>query len=411
MRVLFITNELPCFTGGGMPIRDYHLIKNLGREHQITLACFTDPSLRDTAEKYAALQGYCQEIVTVSRATSSIKTRWQARLASLESMLHPTPWNVRALTPRGLRAQVQALLQTQRFDIVHVNHVEMGPLLAATGTAKRVLGIEVISPKIKRLWYTQVGRARRFVYYVEWKKLARYERTLYQQVDLCTMASAVEKETVLAMAPQSTVTVIPNGVDCGFFSPLLDRAAAPAGDMLLFTGSMAYPPNHDAVLYFQHEVWPLLKCRLPHVRWQIVGRDPPRDLLALASADIEVTGRVADVRPYMENCRALIVPLRSGGGTRIKILEALAAGLPVVSTTIGAEGLDLVHGEHILLADTPEQFAAAVARLLTDPGLEQRLRTRGRKIVEERYDWRAIASQLDAAYRDLLDQERRTAAD
>ncbi|GAJ23971.1 unnamed protein product, partial [marine sediment metagenome] len=197
----------------------------------------------------------------------------------------------------------------------------------------------------------------------------------------------VETGHVHAVAPESKVAVIPNGVDIRYFESSAEAKSMERPEALLFIGSMAYAPNQDAVFFFHREVWPLLEANFPDLKWWIVGRDPSAEVQSLASTNIRVTSWVEDVRPYMAASQAMVVPLRSGGGSRLKILEAMAARLPVVSTTIGAEGLSVSDGKDILLADESRQFADTVTRLFQEPSLAQRMRTNGRHLVEARYDW------------------------
>jgi glycosyltransferase involved in cell wall biosynthesis len=171
---------------------------------------------------------------------------------------------------------------------------------------------------------------------------------------------------------------------------------------VLFLGSLDYQPNQDAIHYFRSEIWPLIQRQAPATRWLIAGRSSTQDLRALAAPNIEVAGWVADARDPLHSSDVMVVPLRSGSGTRLKILESWAAGLPVVSTSIGAEGLDVSDGENIVLADDPCQFAEAVLKVLRNPELSRRLADNGRQLVEERYDWRAIAPRLDRAFAGVL---------
>jgi glycosyltransferase involved in cell wall biosynthesis len=215
------------------------------------------------------------------------------------------------------------------------------------------------------------------------------------------MVSEKEKEYVKNLAPRANVVVVPNGVDTTFFQfPQYQLGNNPP--YLLFLGSLSYFPNRDAVIYFHKNIWPILKLNIPTLQWIICGREPPPEIEALAAEDITITGWVEDVRPFMYDSLAMIVPLRCGSGTRIKILEAMSAGLPVVSTTFGAEGLSLSNGKQIMISDTPEQFSENITRLYNQPDLAQSIRVNGRRLVEEQYDWKFIAADLNKAYSSLF---------
>jgi polysaccharide biosynthesis protein PslH len=193
--------------------------------------------------------------------------------------------------------------------------------------------------------------------------------------------------------PEAKVTTIPTGVDLSFFQP---AAAPPATASLVFTGDMSWLPNEDALLYFCAEILPIVQRQIPDLVVWVVGRKPTKKVQSLAeNPAVRVTGFVDDIRPYVHQAAAYIVPLRIGGGTRIKIFEAMAMGMPVISTTVGAEGLPVQHGENVLLADDPAAFAEQTVRLLSDAALRRRLGAAARELVQGRYSWSAVTNILD----------------
>lgn len=201
--------------------------------------------------------------------------------------------------------------------------------------------------------------------------------------------------------PRLQVDVIPNGVDIEKYQPL-PLPSANESPRLLFTGNMGYPPCTDAALYFCNEIFPIIRQRIHAAELWIVGRDPTPGVLQLNGNGVHVTGRVEDIVPYYQQSSVCVVPLRAGGGTRLKILEAMALGRPVVSTTIGCEGLNVVDGKHLLIADTPEQIAEKTLRLLSDRQLYQEISINGRQLVVDQYDWNSIADRLLQVYEELL---------
>ncbi len=229
--------------------------------------------------------------------------------------------------------------------------------------------------------------------------LSKLETRLMGLCDAHTVVSEPDKRKLLKHNPKACVTVIPNGVDASAFRPADGKAA---GTGLLFVGSMDYHANVDAIRWFVQTVWPKLTQRVPALKLSVVGRSPVPEVQALASDRITVTGTVADVRPYYSDSAAVIVPLRVGGGTRLKILEAMAMGVPVISTTLGAEGIAAGDGDEILLADSADEMTQAVERILTDGTLRRRLVERARELVSKRYDWNAIGGQLYDVHRALL---------
>jgi glycosyltransferase involved in cell wall biosynthesis len=246
--------------------------------------------------------------------------------------------------------------------------------------------------------------------FAQWQKLARYEATAMRDCDLVLAVADEDRATLCALAPGACIGVVPNGVDTTFFSrAAIDRERAGtlqfAAPTLVFSGTLDFRPNVDAVTWFAREVLPRLRAQLPQLRLLVVGKRPAPALRQLADTGaVVLTGEVADARPFIAGAAVYVVPMRIGGGVRLKLLEALALEVPVVSTAMGAEGVaGLRAGEHCLLADDPAGFAAAILRLLGDAALGPRLGAAGRALVCERYDWRAIIPRLEALYADLYE--------
>jgi glycosyltransferase involved in cell wall biosynthesis len=225
-----------------------------------------------------------------------------------------------------------------------------------------------------------------------------WEPRYAERFDRSTTVSEIDQQMLQKANPRLRINVIPNGVDIQNYKPLPTENLPSA---LLFIGNMGYPPCADAALYLCNEILPHVRRRMSGVEVWIVGRNPRAEVIELNGDGVHVTGRVDDVVPYYQKSAICVVPLRAGGGTRLKILEAMALGRPVVSTTIGCEGLDVVDNEHLMVADTPEQFAEKIERLLTDRQLFERISANGRKLVETRYDWDRIAEQLMDVYAEI----------
>jgi glycosyltransferase involved in cell wall biosynthesis len=243
----------------------------------------------------------------------------------------------------------------------------------------------------------------------QWFKLARYERRVMRQCDALLAVSEDDRRMLLRLHPGARIAIVPNGVDTAYFSraAIEEVRAGPLAlnaETLVFSGTLDFRANVDALEWFVREVLPLIRARRPGVRLLAVGRRPAPALQALARAGtLLLTGEVVDARPYLASAAAYIVPMRIGGGVRLKLLEALALEAPTVSTSMGAEGIDgLCSGEHCLLADTPEAFAGAVLRLLEEPAVGRRLGAAGRALVGASYDWSKILPRLDALYAELI---------
>jgi glycosyltransferase involved in cell wall biosynthesis len=249
---------------------------------------------------------------------------------------------------------------------------------------------------------TEARRLRKRLYRTQWKRMLRFEGRTVARFDRVLAVSDVDRETLQRLYGNrlaAPVSVIPTGVDTQYFAPL-----PPSRDRrpnIVFTGSMDWLPNSDGVEYFCREILPLVRQEEPEATFTIVGRSPTPAVRRLAAeCAVEVTGRVEDVRPYLAKATVYVVPLRIGGGTRLKIFEAMSAGRAVVSTKIGAEGLPAEDGRHLLLADDPPSFARAVVRLIRDAGAREQIERDARALVTERYDWAAAALHLERAIED-----------
>lgn len=394
MNVLMLCGEIPYPPRGGSRMRVYQFIRALARQHRVTLlACrYSDDECAD-----------CEPLGALCRVES---VRWQEPQALVRMQAHGAaaqlaygrallldrdPWVAQYFRLPELRARTRELLARERFDLMHVEDTAMMVVLPPRLDVPVVLSIQnVESWRAARAEWT--GMADR----IELGKLRRYERRAFGRAAVCCPTSAPEAEQVRRLAPAARMRIVANGVDTVEFAPAGAKADAPS---LVFTGTMSYAPNAEGAAWFVRNVWPLVAAAVPCARLDIVGREPPAEVLALATDRVRISGDVPDVRPYLQSAWLAIVPLLHGGGTRLKILEALACALPVVSTTIGAEGLDLAAGRNILIADEPAAFAAHVVRLLGDAPLRGTLGQAGRALVEQHYDWQVIAEALESAYR------------
>ena len=395
MKILVIADFLPYPLVGGASVRIYNILKRVAHNHEISLVAFLDkPS---DIKGVAHLKQFCTHVETVNFE------RGGRRLAKLPGMLGYAlagkPPELKLRHSNELMRKIKDLASTIDFDIVQIEHAHMGLYLETLHPNKFQKSILMFH----NFTLQQYGR----VSHVEkrWDRKLRsklnsiamgyWEPRYAEKFDHCTTVSEEDRQLLLNANPHLQVEVIPNGVDIEKYQPLSSESISPS---LLFLGSMGYPPNADAALYFCKEIFPLIRQDNKAAELWIVGRDPRSEVLELNNANVHVTGRVDDVIPYYRKSAICVVPLRAGGGTRLKILEAMALGRPVVSTTIGSEGLEVIDNENILIADTPTQFAEKTICLLRDRELYQRLSTNGRKLVETRYSWDPISNRLMELY-------------
>jgi glycosyltransferase involved in cell wall biosynthesis len=290
-----------------------------------------------------------------------------------------------------VRRELNSMLQQEQFDVILCDFLFAAPALPWDFPCPKVLFTHNVEAMIWKRHY-QVARNPlwKALSWREWKTMERAERQYLKRADHVLAVSETDRDHFLNYLPPSKLTIVPTGVDVEFFQPLRDQEEP---DSLVFTGSMDWLPNEDGIFYFIEKVLPRIREQVPEVSLQVVGRKPSARLkqLAVGEKNVQVTGWVEDIRPYLARSAVCIVPLRIGGGTRLKIFEAMAMAKAVVSTTIGAEGLPVRHGESILLADDPEDFARQTVELLRDPERRNRIGTAAHKMVTEKYSWAQVA--------------------
>lgn len=423
LRILVVAPYLPVPPDVGFSIRVFHLLEEMAARSEVTLLAYGRPR---ESWKIQELEAIGVRTRVVEPPPSAFAPDLVAERGARERLgyvvsqaihtIRPSSYQGTYLITGELRRALRDLAGSTQFDVVQFEGSELGGLVedARRGGARVVLDEHNIEYTLRlRLARTQSSRIRAANNWLEARKFERHERRTWSRIDGCLAVSQQDAAVIRSAQPALPVAVIPNGVD-------LDRSAAhdaapgaptTSGDVpvdeesrLVFVGRLDYRPNSDGVLWFAHEVLPLIRQR-HHARLVVVGPNPPRELRALAGDGVDVTGRVDDVRPLLEAATVVPVPLRSGGGTRLKILEALALERPVVSTRIGAEGLDVIDGEHLLIADDPGAMAGAITRLIDDRDLAATLGRQGRALVERAYGWPSIGARLDAFLREIVDSD------
>jgi glycosyltransferase involved in cell wall biosynthesis len=307
----------------------------------------------------------------------------------------------------GLNKRLATRLQEQPFDVVEIEGIEMAPYLPTIKTARpRPL---IIYDAHNAEWILQqrafaadIKNPSRWLAaaysWVQWHRLRRYEANLLNRVDHTIAMSAPDKVSLREVAPHAPISVIPNGVDLLAYSQF---DGPPIHYDLLFTGKMDFRPNIDAILWFGQHVLPSIQIRRPQTTFAIVGQRPhPRLDVLREMPGVTITGYVDDVRPYIAGATVYVAPLRVGGGTRLKLLEAMAMGKAIVSTAVGAEGFPVVNGQELILADEPDSFAGEVLKLLENPARRARLGLAGQAFAQANYGWDALVPQLEKIYRD-----------
>ena len=400
MKILWITALFPCRKSGSS-VREFYLIKHLCRSHSITVLTLIKPT---ELQELDALRELGVEVIAVTEPPSKILSKWPNRFFSwFQLIFDPFPNFTKTYPIQELQKLLSGLIDEKKPDILHFDHLFVAPLINNINSNLPIVLTEhnIENQLTERLSRQKLKFTHRLGLWIEARKLRAYEMKTLQKCHACICVSRIDSEELQRFVPETPIFVVPNGVDTQYFDPsnkLTDQRRD-----LLFFGNLGYPPNFEAILYFCHEIFPLIKKEQPGLSLNIVGPNAPNSIMALqANPGINFIGYVEDIRPYLWQAAICVVPLLSGGGTRLKILEAMAAQLPVVSTHIGAEGLQITHEKNILIADTPRQFAESVLRLYHQPDVAQKIALNGHILAKESYDWESISTQLESVFQSLL---------
>ena len=403
MKILYLAQLLPYPPDAGPKVRMYYTLRYLAQHHAVTLLAFTRPD--DRPEALDHLREFCQAVHTVP----IVRSRGRDIRSLAASLLNGQPLVIQRDAVPEMARQVDALLAGGKFDAIHSDQLWMAQYALRARTLhspiKMVLDEHNACFQIfQRLAQGEANPLKRLVLEREWRLLRRYEAQVCARFDQVVTVTQPDQRTLSELARTAlppgaaapAFTTIPICVDTGETAAILPQ---PGAQDVLHLGTMFFLPNVEGVMWFGQQVWPVIKAQAPEATFTVVGKNPPEQVVRLASQPaVKVTGYAADVTPYLAQAGCFIVPLHSGGGMRVKIVDAWRWRLPVVSTSIGAEGLEYQDGENILIADGAEAFAQAVVRLLCDPDLNQRLRQNGRRWVETHYDWRQVYPAWDQVY-------------
>ena len=409
MRILWFSHIVPYPPKGGALQRNFNLIAQLASQHRVSLLTFNQHALisgesaLETA--VAELGTFCERVkVLPLPADRSIPSKTSL---IVKSAFTRTPYAVNWSQSAAMERLFRETVDSFQPDLIHYDAIGLAHYHDTSIPASQVLNHQNIeSAMMRRRAQQEPNPLKRLYFHGEAEKIRRYERWHCPRFDLNVTVSDVDTATLQATVPGVRAEVIPNGVDVSYFTP------GPARDeeegTLVFAGGMGWYPNRDAMLYFAEVLWPMLKRQVPSVRMTVVGRRPPAKLVELSRRDpsFRVAGYVDDVRPYLARASIYVCPIRDGGGTRLKILDAMAMAKPVVATTGAIEGTASVPGRHVLVGDRPEEFVSCVVRALGDPALRWELAREARSLVEAEYDWNLIGRKMNRLYAGLASSRR-----
>jgi polysaccharide biosynthesis protein PslH len=406
MRLLFLTSRLPYPPFQGDRLKIYHILRILSRKHQITLLSFCEDPAEDSLSH--ELDQFCQRIETI------ILPKNKSYLNILMGLFNSKPFQVSYYHSLAFQRKLNQLLTEDKYDLIHTHLIRMVPYSADLQIPKVLDLTDAISEYLKTRYETTRNPIVKAGLFIEWQRMLRYEPIL-QKFNTISVCSEPDRDNLLKTAPTAKIEVIRNGLDIDYFKP--NPAQQPEPNSIIFTGNMTYAPNEDGLMYFYREILPLICQTIPTVKLYIVGKDPSPTVQTLAAENVIVTGKVPDLRTYYSLAQVSICPIRFGAGTLNKVIEPMAMGIPVVSTSISCVGMNVTpiqdpnfdskdyNGENIVFADTPATFAQSVINLLQQPELREKIGKSAIELVKAEHDWESIVAKLERIYAEIVGSE------
>lgn len=385
MRILLLTTKLPYPPICGR-VKPYYILRALAEKHEIILVSFFNEAEK---EYIPILRQWCKDIQAIPRK-SNFKKNF---LSFLKSTASETPFVIEQYNSKKMRQTVFSVTQKHRIDLVYFWTLHTAQYLPCIGTIPAILETVNIDHILwKRLASTITNPIKKKLICWQANKLLLYEQKMYPKFLFCVTESDTDRNILVDIAPSAEAVTFSDGVDLNYYQAYQSDSTQP--NTLAYVGTMSWKPNQDAVLYFCKEIFPQILKKIPQAKFKIIGADPPKEIRDLASDHIEVTGYVEDVRPHIKSAEVYVAPIRIGSGIKYKILEAFAMGIPVVSTSIGVEGLKVIPGKHCLVADTPVEFADAIVNLLQNKQKQAQLVSASIELVKQEYSWDAMCANF-----------------
>jgi len=414
VNILFLSLRFPYPPQRGDRIRSYYFLRGLAERHRVSLVCFadgeSDPSLNtsmnsghssgDRRGEPSRPEEFCARVWRVPYP------RWEGRIRAARSVFQTTPLQNGLWYSNAMARTVSEALQTTAPDTIQAQFFRMAPY-ALLGSAPKLLDLaDAMTMNLQRRLERERNPLTRLLVGAEHRRVRSYEPQIAQKFDRALVCAPEDRDVLRALDPTLSLDVLTHGVDLDYFSPS-EAKRADSSSTLLFTGTMDYFPNVDAVKFLGESILPRVRTRVPDVQLLVVGRDPSPSVRRWGHADgITVTGAVPDVRPYFEGAAVYVSPLRCGSGMQFKNLEAMAMGVPLVTTTYGSGGLLAAPNRDYVRADAPEVIADAIVRLLRDPHERRRLAANGRAYVEREHHWSRLTDRLSAMHEEMTGTRR-----
>ena len=392
--LLFLSLRFPHPPQRGDRIRAFYFMKELSKRYNITLVSFFES--KNEIERIDKVREHCSQVEVIR--FSPIR----AYCNSVTHLFSSKPLQVGYWYSPEMHRTVDKLIESKHFDIIQAQFFRMAQYLTKFTDHPKVVDLtDALSLNLRRRVQLDKGLKLPLVK-LEERRVRAYETEIINSFDAGTVVSSFDRDYLLGLDNSLELSVVPMGVDLDYFFPVEKGDYKP---QILFTGTMNYFPNYDAVIYFCEKIFPIIQRELPDASFYVVGNNPNKRLLRYANNKIVITGHVADVRPYFADSAVSVCPLRSGSGMQAKNLEAMAMGVPVVTTTRGFQGLEATSGKDLLVADNPEDFANNVIQVIKEPEFRQELSENARKLVEAKYGWPEIVKRLDLIYQQISSRD------
>lgn len=401
MKILALCHDLPSpYTGASLPV--FNLLKYLAKKHDITLVCFKQKT-EESRYRYN-LNELCEivepQTITVPKSLVKQIIVTTANTLSPINLFSTNPSFFNFYYSPRMQLRIKYLLSTREFDLIYSDSI-MAFYGQNVDIPKIINESDCVTEISRQKYLSMKNLISKFLWWLEYQKIKRYERNMSNKYDIRIVISPQEQKAVQSLFPELKTLVIPNGVDSEYFRFEYDQEEYPPS--LIFVGDMAYQPNIDAILYFYSRIYEEIKISLPETKLYIVGRNPTKEILSLSKdKSVIVTGYVEDVRPYLARASVVLAPFISGTtGIKNKVLEAMAMAKPVVSTSMGVQGITLASNEHVIVANNPDEFAKQVVKLLCNKQLRQNMGLNARRLVEFNYSWEKMAEQFDKVFAEV----------
>jgi len=403
MRILWISHILPYPPKGGVTQRSYHLIREVAEEHQVFLFALNQkawlPTVEGVERARREFQQFCKSVEIFDILSDGSK--WARYSLAMASLLSKNCYTANWTYSKAMHERIRVFLADHQIDVIHCDTIGLAEYVKDITEIPMVLNHHNIeSHMMLRRCENETHFLKKIYFFIEGKKLVNYEKKMCPLFNSNLVVSELDKDRLLSFIPNLNVDIIPNGVDVIFFKATNSNIKK---HNIVFAARLNAYTNEDAIVWFLKEMWPLLKERVSDVSLTIAGRNPTLRIKKEIGLDpaVKLTGYVDDIKPFIEQAEVYVCPMRDGGGTKLKLLDAMAMGKAIVTTSVGAEGLKLKDGEHVLFANDSSSFVSHIVEIFENSGLRLQLSNKSRDLVTKTYSWEIIGNKLNNTYQTI----------